>query len=70
MKKEMKKLNTQYKSVAIVAIFWHHLLQWLRLLVLALTRTRERRREAVFHCFRQPQLISTKPIFQYQNILK
>jgi hypothetical protein len=37
----MKKLNNQYKAISITTIFWHHLLQWLRLLVLALARSRE-----------------------------
>jgi large repetitive protein len=37
----MKRFNNQYKFTAITEIFWHHLLQWLRLLVLALARSRE-----------------------------
>jgi hypothetical protein len=65
----MKKINNQYKSVAIVSIYWHHLLQWLRLLVLALTRSRKWVPPGGFPHPGKPALVTTT-IFQYQNILK
>lgn len=69
----MKKFSNQYKSERqnkLTISLWFDPLQWLRLLILALKRTRKRMSENLFHhpVAREMKLLIAKSMSNYQKI--
>ncbi len=66
----MRNYSKQYnikKTCESTMTFWLQLLQWIRLLVLSLTRVRKRKPDRIFQTLRKAEvkMLSIKPNFQY-----